>query len=72
MKRIVFTAETASFNKLEPLQNELKNVGVGNFNIDFVNKQISMSCPNALNVNIVECAIRRAGFKCACFTVYSD
>jgi hypothetical protein len=72
MKRIIFTTESTNFNKIEPLQSELKRVGVSHFDIDFENKKISLICPHSLNINIVECAVRRAGFKCTCFTVFAD
>jgi hypothetical protein len=39
MKRIIFTTESTNFNKIEPLQNELKRVGVSHFDIDFENKK---------------------------------
>ncbi len=72
MKTIIFTTETTAVQHLEKLHYELKNVGIGSFDVDFETKEISVVCPNYQNINTLECAIRKAGFRCPCFRVATD
>ncbi len=71
MKTIVFTAENTALTHLEKLRSELKNVGIGSFDVDFETKEIAVVCPSYQNINALECAIKRAGFRCPCFRVSS-
>lgn len=72
MKTIIFTTENTAFQHLEKLQCELKNVGIGSFNVDFETREISVVCPNYQNINALECAIKKAGFRCPCFRVSTN
>lgn len=69
MKTIIFTTENTAVPHLEKLRRELKNVGIGSFNVDFETKEISLVCPTYQNINALECAIKKAGLRCPCFRV---
>lgn len=72
MKTIIFTTENTAMHHLERLRSELKNVGIGSFDVDFETKEISVVCPNYQNINALECALKKAGFRCPCFRVSTD
>lgn len=64
MQRIIFRTVPPSLLKLETLSIELKNVGISNFDVDFETCEISVVCPHVKSIQQVECALRKAGFKC--------
>jgi len=72
MKTVIFTTENTAMARLERLRYELKNVGIGSFNVDFETKEISVVCPNCQNIHTLECALKKAGFRCPCFRVSTD
>jgi hypothetical protein len=64
MQRIIFTTDAPSLLKLESLSKELKNLGISKFDVDFETCEISVICPHVKSIQQVECALRKAGFKC--------
>lgn len=53
--------------QLQTLSDELKKVGVSSFRIDFEANHILTINNDSINENEIECAVRKAGFKCICF-----
>lgn len=53
--------------QLQNLSDELKKVGVSSFRIDFGANHVLTINHESVDENEIECAVRRAGFKCVCF-----
>lgn len=69
MKTVVFSTESPSLLHLEKLSKELKNVGISRFAVDFETCEIAVPCSNHCNIPAVECALKRAGFRCPFFRI---
>lgn len=54
-------------DELQSLSDELKKVGVSSFKIDFGANHILTVNTDAVKEDEIECAVRKAGFKCVCF-----
>lgn len=69
MKTVVFSTEAPSLLRLEKLSKELKNVGISRFDVDFETCEIAVPCTSHRNIPAVECALKRAGFRCPFFRI---
>lgn len=69
MKTINFSTILENEANLQNLKDELSNVGIKAFVIDYENQQISITNPHEITAKTINCAVRKAGFKCSCFKV---
>jgi hypothetical protein len=69
MKTVVFRTEAPSLLRLEKLSRELKNVGISRFDVDFETCEIALPCSNHHHIPALECALKRAGFRCPFFRI---
>lgn len=69
MKTINFLTKLTNAAKLDVLKEELSQIGVNAFTIDYQNQQISILGPDSIHADSIDCAVRKAGFKCNCFKI---
>ncbi len=69
MKTINFLTELEHSANLETLKIGLQNIGIKSFTIDYETQRISIMNPDDISVGSIDCAVRKAGFKCSCFTI---
>ncbi|MCU0325526.1 MAG: hypothetical protein MUF45_09785 [Spirosomaceae bacterium] len=69
MKTINFLTKLNNTARLDVLKEELNQIGVNAFTIDYQNQQISIVGPDSIHTDSIGCAVQKAGFKCKCFRV---
>ena len=69
MKTIDFLINMPSPIGIQNLNNELINLGVTAFTINYETRQISILSPGSVEEREISCALKRAGFKCSCFKI---
>lgn len=69
MKTINFLVDLQHSVSLQNLKSELNVVGVRAFTIDYVEQQILIVSSDEIKDEVIDCAVRKAGFDCKCFRV---
>lgn len=69
MKTINFLTKLNNPARLDVLKEELNQIGVNAFTIDYQNQQISIVGSESIHADSINCAVRKAGFKCNCFKI---
>ncbi|GAB3509637.1 MULTISPECIES: hypothetical protein [Pseudomonadati] len=62
-----FITDINNPTQLQNLSDELKKVGISSFRIDFGANHILTIDYDSVKEDEIECAVRKAGFKCVCF-----